>query len=542
MVNIYFYKPLLFIIIFSLVWISGIMAQLPQIPYEPLKFNDLKYEWYVTSKDHNRLPPVSDGYNCFKPTFTTGPSPIVHQGFIYTTSYRSNQDIIYDGAYIEKRDIKNGQLIWQRYFGINGNNTRVEYPRLMYINDDNQLELISQQNPLPKDSIEFNLYFDNLFLTKRVYDLSTGDLISNIQPDPNVDDYIKSDIFITRETTKLYREKNGTRIFFKSQIKNLEYWAFNYITTVVNPLDHQAVYDTLRSEYSDTDFPYFKMKEDLFLIVESIDSTNQYVFKYVDGKMKVLREVKSTSLDWSWLSGLEILEYDDVSKTFIARLHNVDLETGKISSALVIFDTDANFIKNVKIPDGYEELSRVLSWKNEKLKILGYKCFDGCGIDFLEKVDGVFSVVSSSLILNEFKAVALSKIVETDDLFILPLWEQSFYYNTMLSRFVSDQFGDAVSLMAIPKGIFGVSSTNVLLSSNYTLNPNPSNTHFNIGFDKAFNGQIIIRNVNGYLIDKIDVKEISNYLIDCSNWQAGIYFVTLNDNKGYINTSKVIKF
>lgn len=134
-------------------------------------------------------------------------------------------------------------------FGYTGLNSRVT-ASLIYINDDGQLEIISKLTPIPFDSIKFNFWYrDGLLLTKRVYDVDTGDLMQNIQPNLTETDYFKTDVFFSRDLQKMYREKEGTRILYKSQIKNLGYWAFNYITTVVNPLDKVVIYDTLRSEF-----------------------------------------------------------------------------------------------------------------------------------------------------------------------------------------------------------------------------------------------------------------------------------------------------
>ncbi len=534
---------------FFFLFIVNLEAQLPQRPYQPLIFENLDYRWYDISKDTSIFSFQGDGYNCFKPTYSTGPQALEHNGYIYSVAYRRHLVAIYNGTYIEKRDINSGQLQWRVFYGYTGEDTRVEYARLMYINDDNQLELISQQTPTHIDSIAFNpFYRDGLVLTRRAYNLETGALLLNIQPDKVSKDYFKSDFYFGREITKFYKEPNGIRVFFKSQIKDVNFWAFNYISTVVNPLDKEVVYDTLQSQYDDTDFTYFKMNDSLFLIAEHIDSTKQFVFKYVDGRMKVLSEVIGPKQeDWGFLGSIDFIEYDENTQTFLAKVFDFDVEQGGLTEAIVIIDTKAIVKKRISVPVGYDNLVRVLNWKSGNIKILASKLIifnaASSALDVLEESEGngSFTVIRSCKITDQLRAAAISNVLETDDLYIIPLWERSFYFNPNIGGYSLDVYGDAVSMLAVSKDQFILTQTQDIASNSVIIFPNPFESKLLFRCENSRSGNLMIRNTNGSLVFEQKLDEEREFYIDGIFWPSGLYFVSFIDENGHIFTHKVMK-
>ncbi|MBP6539592.1 MAG: T9SS type A sorting domain-containing protein [Saprospiraceae bacterium] len=532
--------------VFSILFLTFLLAkaniyaqlpQLPKVPYEPLKFSNVDINWYKTKKDTNRKPPISDGYNCFSPPYLMpGPEPLIYDGYIYSIAYRPNDTVIYDGTYLEKRDIQTGALAWQTFFGYTGLNSRVEYASLIYINDDGQLEIISKLTPIPFDSIKFNFWYrDGLLLTKRVYDVDTGDLMQNIQPNLTETDYFKTDVFFSRDLQKMYREKEGTRILYKSQIKNLGYWAFNYITTVVNPLDKVVIYDTLRSEFGDTDFSFFKLKDDEYLITEHIDSTKQLVFKYVDGKMNVISQVKSESLNWKYLPAIEILEYDEVTKLLLVRNTNVDFETNTISYGFAIMDKSAKVVKKIDVTAEYENIPRVLKWKDGELVVL----LDGNSLEILVENNGAFESKTIIPISNERKGFVVSDVIDNGDAYILYLWERAFYWEPSAFSYKIDPYGDAASLISIPKSEFLLTKTKDEEPFFVRLSPNPSNGLIRIEFPSDFTGDCKVTDLTGKTIltrSHFNTKEIQ---LDLSNF-PGMNLVKLTSEKGDTKVFKVI--
>lgn len=543
-------KRITFII--SLLFSScSLFAQFPQRPYEPLIFENLDYLWYDVSKDEGVFSFRGDGYNCFKPAYELAPNALLYDGYIYSVAYRRHSVALYDGTYIEKRNAKTGELEWRRFFGYRGSDTKVEYARLMYINDDNQLELISQQTPSHIDDIPFNVFYrDGLLLTKRVYDLQTGQLIENVQPDPNVDDYFKTDLYFGREITKFYREKNGIRVFFKKQREDVNYWAFYYITAVVNPLDKHVVFDTLRSEFFDSDFAYFKMKEDLFIISEHIDSTQQFVFKYVDGRMNVLSVIISELQEsWNFLSGLDFLEYDEDSETFLAKVIDFDFAKGTLSEDVVIIDTRGNVKKKIRVPDVYDYRVNVLEWKGGKIKVLAGKSPNfndsSYSFDLLEESVvhvGTFDVAYSYKTKDKLRGAGFYDVVQTENALIIPLWERNFYYNTNTRRYSLDEFGDAVSMLAISKDKFGLSSTSHDMAKvTFDVFPNPFDDRFYFSFDRNVTGIIQVRNATGVLMTEHHITSQSDIYTDGKSWASGMYFVSFINQDRKVITKKVVK-
>ncbi len=541
MTNILRFKIISAFILIYIFSVSCTWAQMPRAPYQPLQFSNLNYNWYQTKRDTTRRPPQSDGYNCFyTPFLDPAPEPLVHKGYIYTCAFRPRQDIYFEGTYIEKRDIKSGNLVWQTYFGFDGNpSSKVEYARLMYINEKNQLEVISQQTPLPIEEIEFSFWErTGLLLTKRIYDINTGALVENIQPNPEVDDYFKSDYVFIKNRYKVYKEKEGIRFFSKF----INYYTpdsakFDFVTAVANPLDRNVVQDTLESEYGYTDYSFFKLKDNEYLIIEYNYATSQLVFKYVDGRFNILQKVISDPLDWNFVPALEVLEYDDDLKQFLIRYVNFDRETGTPSMGVAILDRQINVLKKIDLPPYYQNFPKVVKWKDGKIAIF----LDGRSIDVIEENNGQFEFKRIIQLETELKAFVISDIIETEDSYILYLWERALYRDPNDSKIKLDQYGDASSLISIPKSEFWLTSSLYEASVSAKLSPNPCTDILNINFDLLYSGHLVVRNINGSIFKEVKDFEGQSLEINTSDWPSGMYFISLYNALGQVYTSKVVK-
>lgn len=71
---------------------------------------------------------------------------------------------------------------------------------------------------------------------------------------------------------------------------------------------------------------------------------------------------------------------------------------------------------------------------------------------------------------------------------------------------------------------------------NVNVFPNPTITNFVIEPQEILEDvKLTIRDVNGRLFIEKQLVELSNYTVNCSGWQAGIYFISLSATSTNIN-------
>lgn len=73
------------------------------------------------------------------------------------------------------------------------------------------------------------------------------------------------------------------------------------------------------------------------------------------------------------------------------------------------------------------------------------------------------------------------------------------------------------------------------------ISPNPSSTVVDISLDNLKMNAITVTSMDGRVMFNKDVKEITSYKLDISNYNIGIYMVTIYANNGRTITGKIIK-
>lgn len=93
--------------------------------------------------------------------------------------------------------------------------------------------------------------------------------------------------------------------------------------------------------------------------------------------------------------------------------------------------------------------------------------------------------------------------------------------------------------------IFKITNKNeeALQNSNIRVFPNPANSIATLHSEEVIESSTVhIRNVHGKTILLEKVENLHTYKINCSNWENGIYFITISDKNYNLATLKLIIF
>lgn len=152
-------------------WPFTVACQLPDRPYEQLKWQGLEPLWYVTLVDSLDINEFTDGHASY---FETRTSPIVSENSVYIVHQKAKQD--FDGIEIERRDVRSGDLIWKHVFDLEDTGFQ-EVARRLDLHK-NKLHVISQiRDPAFGMLIPFAVAEDSTVTLSRVIDVDSGAIL-----------------------------------------------------------------------------------------------------------------------------------------------------------------------------------------------------------------------------------------------------------------------------------------------------------------------------------------------------------------------------
>ncbi|MBK7009933.1 MAG: hypothetical protein IPH36_15515 [Saprospiraceae bacterium] len=184
----------------------------PQIPYQPIQFENILPDWYFTSGSEVFKSPYYDEFN--KLNRNSFQEINVEGDHLYNLFKVHGRD--QEGAYLEKVDLNSGNQKWFTYFDLTTGD-RQEVPVLMRIKSGEYIELLSQKLNVPF-STENDLYLSgtDMSVVYRKYDDATGALIEEIIPDSN-------DTLSLRTQHSFFPRGNDVSYFFSEDDGNFRY-------------------------------------------------------------------------------------------------------------------------------------------------------------------------------------------------------------------------------------------------------------------------------------------------------------------------------
>lgn len=520
---------------------------LPIRPFEPLIFEGLNPHWYVHSYDGTFNGDSCDGYNYFAHPNDFHVKQVFHDQSVFSVYYRLGkaQD---SGTYIEKRDVTTGELKWQTYYGL-GATERAEFARLMYINTNGDLEVLSQIYPYPYDRNDIGqLFCQEMVFSKRIYDVDSGQLLLYDHSDYDDPVALRSSFTITyNRPNEFYQDGGKIRYLDIRIVANFDrYYYSSLIDFNTNKLNHTE--DSLKANsIFITDGPPFKVNENTLLLVETVDS-NRILYRYVDKKLNVIKEYQSDSLS-SFLFVLTKKQYNPKNNTFLFYNRippNNGIDNSKYE--ILILDDKTRLLNKIDIPEniwGFE----VIDWSDPyNIKLITHlKPYKDNG-DFDNSLTLHTTDNNNQLRLyknfaqsDSFRAVFGFDIHNFDDTKYLVQWTQGDYYPE--NGTYSYDFGaKAVFMLLVDKATFGITtSINDIDPVPWVMYPNPASALLNVNFIKPTKGSITIKNSQGQIVSTQQVNNIDHLSLDVSAFLPGVYYIT-HQSFSPSESFKVIKF
>ncbi len=135
-------------------------------------------------------------------------------------------------------------------------------------------------------------------------------------------------------------------------------------------------------------------------------------------------------------------------------------------------------------------------------------------------------ILTDNGIQNEFTVVEETSLNYYDRYFTAYLPEMS------LTSFVFNLDG----ILSIDETIMSENDTSL-----FELFPNPSDFNTNLKFEETGNYDIVVLNLNGKKIIEISLEQVSEYSLDVSSLNKGVYFVKVSNQNNMVSTKKLIK-
>jgi hypothetical protein len=511
---------------------------MPKRPYEPIVFENLEPVWYETLFDTTFIGgDTCDGYNLFERSYFA--DVVFEDTYLYKINHKFGTTQ-YNGTYIEKRNFVTGQIIWRNYYGLPVDKYQ-EFGRVLFINEKNQLEVLSQLKTSPyADTNDYLISFDNCLLTKRIYDKHSGALLSAELPDI-------SDSTLLRTTFSMWQNSDE---FFIAGPDSFIYYRFHNILPKTFHFEHQLAkigynnkneslkFNSIAAIDLTTQEFLIQLDSNTNLLVEADRNKGKAVLRYTDNFLNLKEEFYSDSISYH-LNGLSFKSYDPINESIL--LINSDMPTGFGQTAyeVIILDKKGKILTRARLPNHYSRRFEFLTGNDHSEIRLMASGFDvterGRIFTFLDiltinkngeiNMEKRFPVIDSLRFLANFQL-----FLQDDEHFLIHWWERSYFYNNNnLPQF--DIKSSAMAWLKLRKtDLFPVNTEDFQLNLLMDVFPNPASEKLHIVFDQEIIGNISIHDIHGKYLDSKKIQNQKNIELDVSNLHSGAYVLYFEPN------------
>ncbi len=542
-------KKSLFTLFFIGLFICEISGQyLPKTPFKKWNFTNVTPNFYHVFRDSSSISQLSDGYNCLN--YFLDKTYLVESNFMYLLFiYRYNGDV--EGGYLTKMDLETGKEVWHTTYNLQ-NNDRQERPTQLEFDQNGNLEVTGYRRlsgPTPNVFPSFEIVDKNCTISKRVYDKSTGSLLSFDAPIINYS--ISAGINGKGDGASLLRKKKDGDYFYirnlliSGQNTNIAFYNINGNDFSVKRID------TLLGH------PFISKYSVLFHSpLKEINDNNCYVTKFdtLDNNLTLFK----TNLYGDLLDSIHLLSDSlgfyksvlEIGDNYIMQTENIDYIENRFITNYYIYNKKGellNFIseKNYERPN-FITLPIYNKEKN-KLKLITTTP------PLVEKNSKArMAFYEDGLDYNEPKL--LSEIPYNDSLkFVIPMFIYTYKDNILIllkeyaaylhNGFYQQDFNaQALSLVSFKAKDLGLSTATNDISKiePLTVYPNPSSGK--VFLEKGYDiNQISILDIKGSAV-KTMISDTNILEVDISDLPQGSYIIKALEKHGKILVSKIVKF
>ena len=486
-----------------------------------------------------------DGYNHFRPG---DPLPLIHENKIYTVSNINHSSGPYYGSYIQCRDMETGQLIWQYLVGVKESG-HFEVIRLMYIDNNNKLCVISQIRKVPIDSNNTPNFLEDMIIRKLVFDPEYGDKLYDFHRNFDDENAFETQIsvFKTAKYSYIFREDTLLRYIEPVKINDTFHLRSVLLDETGKKVGNESL---LKFKYITHYFNLIQFAPDTFMHVEINYADSTLLFRYLSPDLQEYATYTTLKLK----STPEFLEFvklsADKKKILFEYIDRNDPFFNFVE--LLVYDTKANLLKRTALDNYSSNYFEVLKWEDdgdEAFTVLKQQIIKDENNNRISVLNvSIYDDKNEEYIINTFKstdpkryAVPFTNVLLNDDRYFIQCVE---FRNS--SAFSRDIGAYAVSQMLLDgKILFLPSNTEDLttVSSAIKAYPNPAIDEFILAFDTEYTGTIQVYSMGGQLLLQKSVSHTQSEQIDILTLDPGMYMVQCipSDHKISPVTLKLVK-
>lgn len=538
---------------FCFIACSNIYSQVqqPVRPFEKIKFDGLNPIWHHTFFDTTYSKGYGDGYNRLA-LVSTEIKPIVVGNYLYIALHHlASEEVI--GTYIKKIDLSSGKEIWSDYFGL-PKDTNQEIARLMYINNNGNLELISQLKTDPYGFDKTLLYNKDMLFTKRIYNQENGSLIEWYRPDNNDTLHLRSIYTMFQYSGELLK-KDDELVYIQRVLNGNPNPDYSITKSKNNIFTKDLNRSYLKSEDAMFISRIIPHGNDGYIIPEMNRARNKLTLRFVDDQFK---EMDVKSVDDSSLNFLQLISTKpDEEKLLFFHFLKDDNPTDYFEPCEIrLYDYNANLLKRFAVPIKYSASFCVLDWDtNDNIIIAASNLYsNGSAIernDFhILKLTGTEStLIKSFASIDSLRYLNLNNALNT---FVTKIDDTKILMSAVERSLFTTEFGISNDASAIAQSLFLLDVSNLGIVSTkdenkeepfMSIGPNPVTEIIKIRINSSnFKGSISILDNMGRAVKNIKMDHEKTISIPVDDLPTGIYYVkALASGAQYIPVQKFIK-
>ncbi|MEO0132862.1 MAG: T9SS type A sorting domain-containing protein [candidate division WOR-3 bacterium] len=440
----------------------------------------------------------------------------------------------YQGAYIECRDLKNGELIWDNRFDFR-NDSMQEFSDYFFVNDNGDLEVLSFRNASKTYSI---MWFDAT-VSRRIYSLNTGEL--KIHEYGDISDTLRFPILTFYPLLPMLRSYPGDAIEYIVPRSKCDSKVFS--------MNEGLLIDTTYL------FPRTYQYGDVFVLVERDKiivtrySRAEEPNNIPPNTYQVI--IEEYNREWKYLRSVDLTDVLGPAIQYMARANR---DAFVVSSFVGNISLSNPYFLKVSMMDTTYNLIETIDFSNKYIYAHAFKMKGSAGTLFvagrrgrvngrnvidLIRSDGHGNIVKQhSLVHRERKLERLvhAEMGDNDEDLYLSVWTATFKQNSNQV----DPDSEVVHVMRIDLKELGLVSVedNLAEFPLFKVYPNPAGDVLWVEGDKSFDRVRFIDVLGREMF--IDVMN-GDRKVDISRLPWGMYFISFMSKGEVVGNSKLLK-
>jgi hypothetical protein len=524
-----------------------LFGQHPIKPYEKLDLHGVQPIWYENVFDSRLVNANSDGFNAI--SIKTPVDPIFQDDFMITLNVVLNINEGGDaGGLIQKRNINNGQVIWDVLYDVNSQ-PYAEMPFKMYIGGDGYLHVHGFRKRIDAKPEFFPfLYFpiDSCLLTYRKIDIKTGEVVEFLTPSENNENalLVLASIDRARKYSNLFRTENQDDFIYWERIisDNLDVATIRFCK--VNKYGIAVTdFDSIRLETPTNQFINFYQLNNNKLVHINFNRIDQKIMLYY---YNIKFELIDSTLFNNFPGHFRISTSGKIINNKYIFIQTLDVQIDHYRFLDAVYDFNGNLIDFYEQKsfeyleywssfDPYREKILVMSSRieNNPLRYIAslYKS-DGQG-----ELDKIYEFVPSDSMRTVNGLIIYSFNKERA---LLYLNEGALFLNEN-NKIEFDNFAKAKSHMLFNATDIGLGSVStedgVVEERTIKIYPNPGQDYVMFTSEKPVSGTLTVYNITGGVVYKEILNQTDSKSIDTALLSPGFYFLVFSGQENGENIS-----